>query len=72
MESCVHVDPSVYARVAGGLKSEREGVDKAMGGGMAGPPDGPGKYSVYSRTRIPTEYPKIPEPYTTLSETFSY
>ena len=47
-------------------------VAPSMGGGMACPPDGPGKYSVYSRTRIPTEYPKIPEPYTTLSETFSY
>lgn len=43
-----------------------------MGGGISQPPDGPGKYSVYSRTRIPTEYPKLPEPYTTLSETFSY
>ena len=44
----------------------------SMGGGISQPPDGPGKYSVYSRTRVPSEYPKIPEPYTTLSETFSY
>ena len=47
-------------------------VAPSMGGGMACPPDGPGKYSIYSRTRVPSEYPKIPEPYTTLSETFSY
>lgn len=44
----------------------------SMGGGISQPPDGPGKYSVYSRTRVPSEYPRIPEPYTTLSETFSY
>lgn len=44
----------------------------SMGGGVSQPPDGPGKYSVYSRTRVPTEYPKLPEPYSTLSETFSY
>lgn len=44
----------------------------AMGGGLSQPPDGPGKYAVYSRTRVPSEYPKIPEPYVTLSETFSY
>lgn len=44
----------------------------SMGGGISQPPDGPGKYSVYSRTRVPSEYPKIPVPYTTLSETFSY
>ncbi len=44
----------------------------SMGGGLSQPPDGPGKYAIYSRTRVPSEYPKIPEPYTTLSETFSY
>lgn len=44
----------------------------AMGGGVACPPDGPGKYQVYNRTRVPSEYPKMPEPYTTLAETFSY
>ena len=44
----------------------------SMGGSISQPPDGPGKYSIYSRTRVPTEYPKLPEPYSTLSETFSY
>lgn len=56
--------------------SEDEKTAKAMfysmGGGMSQPPDGPGKYQVYSRTRVPSEYPRIPEPYTTLEETFSY
>lgn len=44
----------------------------SMGGGLSQPPDGPGKYTIYSRTRVPMEYPQIPEPYETLSETFSY
>lgn len=47
-------------------------VAPSMGGGLSCPPDGPGKYAIYSRTRIPMEYPKLPEPYTTLEETFSY
>ena len=47
-------------------------VAPSMGGGMSQPPDGPGKYQVYSRTRVPSEYPRIPEPYESLDKTFSY
>lgn len=44
----------------------------SMGGGISQPPDSPGKYQVYSRTRVPEEYPKVPVPYKTLEDTFSY
>ncbi|MBP2650999.1 MAG: hypothetical protein H6Q74_1824 [Firmicutes bacterium] len=36
-------------------------------------PNYPGvNYQVYSKTRVPMDYPRMPEPYYTFSETFSY
>ena len=49
-----------------------EGSTATMGGGVSVEKDEPGRFTDYKPTRIPTETPKLPEPFKSLEETWSY
>lgn len=50
----------------------KRGKSPAMGGGVSVPADEPGRYKDFSGARIPVEMPRIPEPFKSLEDTWSY
>lgn len=50
----------------------KRGKSPAMGGGVSVEKDEPGRYTDYKPCRIPTETPKLPEPFESLDKTWSY
>jgi hypothetical protein len=50
----------------------KRGKSPAMGGGVSVEKDEPGRFTDYKPTRIPTETPKLPEPFESLDKTWSY
>ena len=50
----------------------KRGKSPAMGGGVSVEKDEPGRYTDYKPTRIPTETPKLPEPFESLDKTWGY
>jgi hypothetical protein len=50
----------------------KRGKSPAMGGTVSVEKDEPGRYTDYKPTRIPTETPKLPEPFESLETTWSY
>lgn len=50
----------------------KRGKSPAMGGGVSVEKDEPGRYTDYKPTRIPTETPRLPEPFESLDKTWSY
>ena len=50
----------------------KRGKSPAFGGMFSVPPDEPGPHQNFSPTRIPSEMPRIPEPFESLETTWSY
>lgn len=50
----------------------KRGKSPAMGGAVTVEKDEPGRYTDYKPTRIPTETPRLPEPFESLDKTWSY
>ena len=50
----------------------KRGKSPAMGGAVNVEKDEPGRYTDYKPIRIPTETPKLPEPFESLETTWEY
>jgi len=53
-------------------KEPLKGASPAMGGKVSVEKDEPGRFTDYSATRLQVEMPRIPEPFKSLEETWSY